>query len=183
MSSGTGSLRTGTGQRVITQKKIPVWAIIVIIVLVIIAIVAPIIVWWLMSRARKGGSGATCTVTTDCATGLTCSGGTCAVPICIKPSQPKYLKDTHVLNLPGWDVELEWQATSNTDYYLIFVGDTTGYNPIEEALFVGVSDTNSFVFEQVPALTDAFIRVVAVNSDCGTGEYSAEHEINTGAII
>lgn len=182
MSSGTLG-RTNTGQRVITKKAIPVWAIILIIVLVIIAIVVPIIIWFLMRRSRKGGSGDTCSATTDCANGLTCNGTVCGVPICAKPDKPKFLKYTETINLPGWDVELNWQKVNNADYYLIFVGETETFNPIEESLFVGVTDTNMFIFEQIPPLTNVFIKIAAANQNCGIGPFSDAKEIDTSPII
>ena len=132
MSSFGVSTPGTSGQREI-KTKIPVWIIIVLIILVILLIIVPIVVWFLVRRAAGKGTGDTCTVNTDCVTGLVCTNGTCSLPDCPKPGKVTGIDDTQVLDVPAWDVTLTWDAEANADFYIIYLGPVAGYDPETES--------------------------------------------------
>ncbi len=172
------------GQRVITKKVIPTWIIVIIIILVILLILIPIGVWLLArGSGARGGAGDTCADNNDCATGLTCSAGICAVADCIKPDKADDIAHNATPSGFSWDVELTWDEANNADFYIIFVGEDSGFDPFEEAVFVGISGNNEFLLEGVPQLADVYIIVLSTNQACGAGLLSDEYHFATGALI
>jgi len=172
-------------QRPVIEKKASpaIWIIIIIVVLIVVAVAAIILVWWLTRRAAKPGVGGTCTVAADCATGLTCTGGLCALPDCPKPGQVSNIDDEQEVDGGAWDVTLTWDAETAADFYIVFVGEDEDFDPEEEAVAVFLTDTNEFVAEDVPVLTDVYIRIRAGSENCGLGAISDEYHFETGAIM
>lgn len=168
---------------VITKNKTPIWSIIVIIILVVLLIGIPILIWFYARSRPSKGAGTSCTDSGDCATGLSCVSGTCQIPACTKPSIPTNLDDDQTLNGFLWDVEITWDVVTDADNYIIYVGDTMGFDPQTESVYVGISEVESFVIEGIPPLTTGYVRVIGVSDDCGIGTQSSEYEFNTSAII
>ena len=175
---------SGTVQAAPRQKKgIPGWSkgLIILFVIILVIVILIVIIVLVGSRAAttvsenvRNGVGESCTEVLNCAPGLDCRGGECTIPLC-----PQIEITQSELEIDGlfYNLALSWTPISAADFYIIFLGTASGFDPKEESEVIFFSDNPVYVISNVPPSSTVYLRVLAVGEACASSADNISDEV------
>lgn len=141
----------------------------------------PVMIWLLTRKKISKELDETCNADTECARGLKCIAGKCAIEPCEKPKKPTGIFHVETPGNGSIDVTLAWSWVPHADAYLIFMGDSADFDPFEGAIYSTVSKESNRLFEEIPYGETVHVKVIAISNDCGLSEASDVHTFTTSS--
>ena len=161
------------------EPKSSLASTITILIFIFLLIFIPVLIFLLTRKRQIKELDDVCNEDIECARGLKCLLGKCAIEPCEKPQKPTGILHVEAPGTGGVDVTIVWSWVPYADAYLIFMGETEDFDPFEGAIYSTVSKEPNRLFEDLPYNEEVFVKIIAISNNCGLSECSDAHSFTT----
>lgn len=169
-----GDCSAGGGGRV--QTKVPAILWIILVIVIIIAIVF-VVLWLIKTTPALSGIGQACAATSNCASGLTCSSGTCT---CLAPLAPTDL--TMTSPSPGsLTIKFTPINVAPYSYNIILYNQNSEVYAVEfENITSTTLDPITVIYTSILTAGTYMVKVIPISQICASGGNAA---LVTGVVV